>query len=810
MRPLRFSKGRVFWFLALTAAILLVLGAARWVCSDWIRHAFPQSVLVLDRNGGVLRLTTAQDGQYRLWTRLSEFAPETVEAVLTKEDRSFWWNPGVNPVSLAKAAWHSLVVRDYRFGASTVTMQAVRLMGRLDTDNLWGKLVQMTGAFFMTLLVNKQDILEVYLNLAPCGANVQGLGTASRIWFGKPAYRLNFAESMALAVLPQDPVHRNPGNPRCWPIIDQARRQLSAIYADRHPGAVAHARESMALNLVFRRELPFLAPHLCEALIRDHPGRSRLVTRIDPAIQGRIEKIVARFTQRNRPSGVNNAAVMVVQADSMEVLASLGSADFHNEAIQGQVDGTRAKRSPGSTLKPFIYALAMEQGLIHPMSVLKDSRIHFGGYNPDNFDDDFEGPIRATEALVKSRNVPAVTLAEKLHDPDLYGFLQNSGAKLPFTREHYGLSLVLGGAEVSMEELAYLYGALAGPGEQAGTTRPLHYLADEPPGPVSRLLSARSAWLVRRMLATKPRPDADEGWTAGSLQSDSAAELSQKSRPGRLYDVAYKTGTSIGFRDAWSVGLCGGVVIAVWVGDFAGSSNQEFIGLKTAAPLMFEILDALRSSRLLQGYEPVAGDSLPAGIVRVPVCAVSGEIAGDHCPQTIEVPFMAGVSPIRSCTVHKEFFIDQTTGLRRTREIPGVTKPEVFEVWPADLMELFAKAGLARAAPPPLDPGDSESLGLGRDGTEPQILSPVKKLKYVLQAPSQTGFLGAGVLDEQIPLVSTVGSDAQTVWWFMDEKLLGSTAATAAPLLWKPTMGHHQVRLVDDLGRSAQTEFDVE
>ena len=779
------------WTVAATLAVLAVVwGFLRLGTLWWVHETFPASTLVTDRTGAVLRLTTATDGQYRLWTALGDFAPQTIEAVLLKEDRSFWTHPGVDGPALVRAAWNSLVTRDYRSGASTVTMQTVRLVWGLDTATLPGKLVQILGAFTVTLLVSKADVLEVYLNLAPCGGNVQGLGTAARIWFGKAPGQVNLSESLALAVLPQDPAHRNPADPSDHPAIDQARARLAQTWVALHtsPADSDTLASQLAMPLSFRRELPFLAPHLTTRLIADNPSRHLLRTTLDPSLQRLVEGAIRRFTRRNASVGVTNASALIVKAETLEVLASVGSADFHNDAIQGQVDGTRAPRSPGSTLKPFLYGLALEQGLIHPLTTLKDARVHFGSYNPDNFDNDFEGPIRTVDALIKSRNVPAVILSGQVKSPDLYDFLQGAGLKLPFSRDHYGLSLILGGAEVTMIDLVRLYASLAGSGNRVGTTGALRYLFDEEPPRRTRLFSPEAAWLVRKMLETKPRPDADEGWNANPLLDDSATVLGRTTG-----QVAYKTGTSIGFRDAWSVGIADELIVAVWVGDFAGASNPEFIGLQTAAPLMFEIVDAWRADAV---PEPPEDQRLPDNIVFVPVCAVSGGIATADCPRLTEAPFIAGVSPIAPCSVHQVFHIDQITGLRRARALADVTKPVLYEVWPSDILELFAQAGLGRAIPPAFDPSDDTSLG-AHSGWKPQVLSPVKGLIYHSNAPG-----------ERIPLAAAIGSDSQEAWWFMDDKVIGR-AARGENLLWVPTSGTHRARVVDGQGRSAEVVFEV-
>jgi len=437
-------------FLAVCLGLLVAAGClTALVQPGGLVRSIGMGTMLLDRHGQLLRFTTASDGRYRLWMDLDEYAPVLLDAVLTKEDRNFWTHPGVDLPALINAAWHSLVLRDYRAGASTITMQVARLVWKLDTDNAGGKLLQILAATGLSVLYSKPQILELYCNLVPCGGNVEGFGTAARIFFGKAPARLNLAEALTLTVLPQDPSRRNPLDARALPAILAARRVLFTQVVERFPELAARSLE-LDLPLQFRRELPFRAPHFSQSLLSAHPGSRRIQSTLDLALQTILERRIGQFTERFAGRGIRNACALLVRADSMEVLASVGSAGFFDTGIQGQVDGTLARRSPGSTLKPFIYALAMDQGLIHPRTVLKDARVHFGGYNPDNFDNEFLGPISAADALILSRNVPAVGLAGRIHDPDLYGLLAGAGIELPFPRSHYGLSIVLGGAEVSM------------------------------------------------------------------------------------------------------------------------------------------------------------------------------------------------------------------------------------------------------------------------------------------------------------------------------------------------------------------------
>jgi penicillin-binding protein 1C len=481
---------------------------------------------------------------------------------------------------------------------------------------------------------------------------------------------------------------------------------------------------------------------------------------------------VQAHVERGRAIGIENAAALLLDWRSMEVLAAVGSADFHDEHIGGQVDGTRAKRSPGSALKPFVYALAVEQGLIHPRSVLKDAPARFRGYDPENFDGQFLGPVGATEALVRSRNVPAVELSTHLA-PGLHALLTRAGVAGLKPESHYGLSLVLGGAEVTMEELAGLYAMLAA----GGLHRPLRVRLADAATPGARLLSEEAAWIVLDMLEQNPRPGA----------------VGQQGRPD--VPVAWKTGTSHGFRDAWAVGVVGPYVLAVWVGRFDGQGNPAFIGLEAAAPLLFQIVDGLRTTGRLEAVPRPA----PWSVTRVSVCAVSGKLPGPSCRHTVETPFIPGVSPIETCDVHREVLVDPRSGLRVCREGQHARR-EVYEFWPSDLLRLFASAGIPRRVPPPPAPGCALEDQATR-GVPPRVTSPQEGGTYSLRA--------ARVGEDPVPLTAVTDADARELFWFVDGELVGR-AHPSEPFLWKPRPGAFVVRAVDDHGRAGAARVRVE
>lgn len=395
-----------------------------------------------------------------------------------------------------------------------------------------------------------------------------------------------------------------------------------------------------------------------------------------------LERQVGQFVAAHRARGIDNAAVLLADHRTGAVAALVGSANYGSDRIAGAVDGTRARRSPGSTLKPFIYVLALDQRLIHAGTLLRDAPTRFADYAPENFDGGFAGPLSATQALVKSRNVPAVALAAKLSGPSLHGFLRQAGVGELQDETHYGLGIALGGAELSLRELVSLYTMLPQQGRMT-SLRLVQEAGRRAPG--AALLSPEAAFVVLQRLAETPRPDA--------LDSVGAA------RPAAA--IPWKTGTSWGFRDAWSVGVVGPFVLGVWVGDFASRSNPAFVGRTAAAPLFFAIADALAAERV----SLASSGPIPRGVKRVPVCALSGALPGPDCPHVHQAWFLPGRSPIDRCGVHRRLVIDDRTGLRVCQNNGAPTHAEVFEVWPSDLASLFAAAGLARRALPPSGPG---------------------------------------------------------------------------------------------------------
>jgi len=473
--------------------------------------------------------------------------------------------------------------------------------------------------------------------------------------------------------------------------------------------------------------IPREAPHFARRRLLEESSNLTVSTSLDLIQQQLVEQSIADFLNRWYSQGLRNASAVLLHAPTGEIRASIGSADFHNVKMAGQVDGTRARRSPGSTLKPFIYALALDAGLIQPQTLLDDAPKRFSGYNPENSDRQFLGPIAASEALKLSRNVPAVDLANRLPQGGLEGFLRASDVDLP-SRSH-GLALAIGATEMRLENLAKLYAELACPRQGR--------------------LSPEACWL-----------------TLNALRCDD---------PGAPIGLACKTGTSNGFRDAWACGVMGDWVLCVWVGHFSGRSMPGLFASETAAPLLWQTVSQLDLP------DHPADETRPLDVVQVPVCAVSGDLAGKHCPHCRDGWFIGGVSPITSCKVHQK------------------EGDAVVEVWSAERLDQFRKAGFPRSATGQ-GRSDESRHRTASVGPAPKIISPQRALTYYIQAnaPQQNRLL----------LEANAAPGTKEIHWFADRQYLGASAP-AEPLTWKPRVGDYELQAMDDAGRVSSRRISV-
>ena len=730
------------------------------------------STAVYDKNENLLRLTLNKDDKFRLFTPLSQIPQDVIDATLLQEDQYFRWHYGINPVAMLNAAWQTYVLHSRRFGASTITMQLARLRFGINSKKVSGKFEQILRAIQLEMHYSKDQILEAYLNLAPYGGNIEGIGAASLVYFNKQVKNINLPEILTLSVMPQNPSKRTPDNANLKSIRDKLFLRWITQYPEDET-----KRATMELPLVMQKTgtLPFIAPHFVNSVLANLSPRPQIInTTVNARIQKILERITRNYMKRKNSLGVYNASALLVDTRDMSVTALIGSADFFNQTISGQINGADTKRSPGSTLKPFIYALALDQGLIHPATVLKDVPHSFGSYNPENFDYDFMGPVKARDALVLSRNIPAIFLASQLDSRNLYQLLDKAQVSNLKSESFYGLALTLGGAEITMKELVGLYAMLL----NDGVWHPLRTRQDELRQPGIRLLSPEASFLVLDMLKDTPRPGFND-----------LASRNQQ------HNVSWKTGTSSAYRDAWSVGTFGPYALAVWIGNFDNKSNPAFVGKNIAAPLFFELIDGIRHET---GKLPNM-DKHPESmnLVRIEVCKASGMLPTRYCPDTEKTWFIPGKSPIKTDTIYREVAIDNLTGLR-TCHFNENTRFEVYEFWPSDLLRIFRKAGIQRHIPPFYE---ADCTFKGSTGFQPQITSPQTELIYIVRPNDHQ--------KNQIPLSAVVDADVRKLHWFVNESWLGSSSPTQQ-FYWNGKPGKYVIRVVDDHGLSDARDITVQ
>lgn len=757
-------------FKMVLGAVFILLAAYLLIPKPMLYEKYNFSSAVYDRNGKLLKLSLTLDDKYRLFTPLDNIPNEARQSLLLYEDRGFYYHFGINPLSIVRAAYE-MASGGRKQGASTITMQVARIVWQIDSSTMSGKIAQMLRALQIELFYSKDKILEAYFNLAPYGGNIEGIGAAARIYFDKPVNKLNLPQIIALTVIPQNPAKRGllSANGRRLSTEASARLKEMWLKSYLHP---ENSYLSMPLDTgVF---LPREAPHFVRLLLKNNHGEIK--TTLDLDYQHMAENILHDFIREHKKDGVYNAAALIVDARQMDILAYVGSYDFNNAAVLGQVDGIQALRSPGSALKPFIYAMALDKGMIHPMAMLKDVPRQYGAYTPENFDRSFYGLVNATEALVYSRNIPAVDLLLQIGEKDFHHLLKECGVKNLRPAEFYGLAMALGGTEVSMQTLAAMYAMLY----NGGTFRQLRSLSDETTE-TKQLLSPEAAFLTLSMLSENMATD-------NSSTSFSRGE--------ERYPVSWKTGTSYGYKDAWSVGVVGPYVIVVWVGNFDGMPNHAFVGRTMAAPLFFRLVRKIAQQNAIPAtLEP----HRPLNLAKVRICRDTGDIANAYCDKTAETFFIPGVSNIRFSDIARLIPVDVKTGLRACRHMPPDTELKSFNFWPSDVLQTYEKAGVAIRRPPAFKENCAE-VDTFRQGKAPQIFSPADGSRFLLRQPDRT--------EEKIVLKATLDADADNIYWFINNRFSGQSKA-GETLEIIPQLGINKIKAIDDRGRSSSVIIEV-
>lgn len=735
--------------------------------------------VVLAEDGTPLWRFADAEGVWRYPVTQENVSPLYLEALLAYEDRWFYQHPGVNPMALARAAWLNLRGGRVVSGGSTLSMQVARLLDPHDRT-LAGKLRQLWRTAQLEWHLSKREILQLYLDRAPFGGTLQGVAAASWAYLGKSPMHLTPSEAALLAVLPQAPSRLRPDRhpERAQRARDKVLQRLEEYHV--WPAArIAEAREEPLL--LAPRQEPALAPLLARRLnSANSPPLIR--TTIDAALQRRLEDLLLGW--RARLPERTSAALLVVETQNMAARAYLGSIDLADERRFGHVDMVHALRSPGSTLKPFLYAMAMDEGLIHSESLLQDVPRRYGDYRPGNFSMGFSGPVSASSALALSLNLPAVQLLEAYGPKRFAAQMRMGGVPLilpPLAEPN--LSLILGGAGSRLDELVGGYAALAREGRSARIR-----LQPQDPLVEQRLLSPGSAWITRRILSGQARPDRDPN-----------AELVQRPQ------LAWKTGTSYGFRDAWSVGVGPRYLIGVWIGRPDGTPVPGQFGLASAAPLMLQVHDLLSNRDAQRGIR-VPVEPVPASVGVAAICWPLGQPMNRQDPNcrrqrfawtldgTTPPTLQAADQPLGLGLRDKVYVNAQ--GLRVDASCPGAVARDIA-LWPAPLEPWLPKAERRSARLPALDPACPPQL----TGSAPPLAIVGVRSGDNLRRPASAS--------EPLQLhVSALGGNGRR-WWFLNGQPLGETQGQDSLLVHFEQAGRIELSALDESGETARVEFQV-
>ncbi len=734
--------------------------------------------VVLAQDGTPLWRFADHNGVWRYPIRIDQVSPYYLEALLGYEDRWFYQHPGINPLSIVRAAWQNLSGGRVVSGGSTLSMQVARLLDP-HPRTLRGKLRQVWRTAQLEWHLSKDEILALYLNRAPFGGTLEGVAAASWAYLGKSPKNLSRAEAALLAVLPQAPSRLRPDRhpERAQAARDKILQRLQQFEVWPQAAIADALQERVWLA---PRDEPSLAPLLARRL---NTAKSSAVieTTLDASLQRRLEEMLLGW--RARLPERTSAAIIVVEHETMAVQAYLGSLDIQDAQRFGHVDMIQAVRSPGSTLKPFLYGLALDEGLIHSESLLQDVPRHAGDYRPGNFSQGFSGPVAASQALSRSLNLPVVQLLEVYGPKRFAGELRNSGVPLLLPQgAEPNLALILGGVGARLENIVSGFSAFARQGKVAQLRfQPQQALQEKP------LMSAGAAWIVRRILSGQRRPDIDP-----------RAQLVERA------PLAWKTGTSYGFRDAWAVGVSSRYLIGVWIGRPDGTPVPGQFGLASATPLLLQVHDVL-NHRDRQNAKPVLPDPQPASVGVAAICWPLGQVlprSDDNCrrlrfawtlngtvPPTLTMgePFSSELQPL--IWLNKQ-------GLRVDKDCPGAQAQRVA-LWPAALEPWLPLAEQRRTRLAAIDPSCPPSVAMHSEPIQIVGVSSGDRLQKA----------GAQHAELSLRFSSLGGSSKQ--WWYLNGRPLLSTQGGEGFDQVFSKSGIYQLSVLDEAGQTGSVQFSV-
>ena len=736
----------------------------------------PYSTVVTDRNGELLGARIASDGQWRFPPRTT--TPEKVkQCLITFEDRHFYHHWGVNPVSTGRAAYQNLKNKRIVSGGSTLTMQTIRL-ARNKSRTFGEKFIEMILATRLEFRASKEKILSMYVSHAPFGGNVVGLDAAAWRYFGHSAEELSWAEAAMLAVLPNAPAMIHLSKSR-QSLLNKRNRLLKQLYGRK---IIDSSTYELAISEPLPDEphpLPQIAPHLVSRFYQERNGKYSVST-IDRGIQTQIENAAERWSNEFNRSDIRNLAILVIDIQTNQVVAYCGNVNFKRKQSGNQVDVIQAPRSTGSILKPFLYYAMLQEGSLLPHTLLPDIPININGFTPQNFSLQFEGAVPASEALARSLNIPAVTMLQKYGAPKFHTFLRQIGLKtINRPASHYGLSLILGGAEATLWDVTNTYAYMGRSLLQLPQTECSLLLSDSEnseavtSAKTTDIFQPGAVWQTFNALTEVNRPE----------------EIDWKSIPS-MHPIAWKTGTSHGFRDAWAVGVTPHYAIGVWVGNATGEGKPGLVGARTAGPVLFDIFSLL---------PPTQWFKRPGNVfVKTEVCRKSGHLKGRFCEETDTLLILPAGLKTEACPYHHLVTLsaDET---HRIYENCANLEPTIQKSWFTlpPVWEWYYKQHHPEYSPlPPFKPG------CGEDALQPmQFIYPPMNARIVLpkQMDGSPGYMTAELAH---------GNPATTIFWHLDNTYLTQTQEFHKISL-QPTPGKHSLTAVDSAGNTVTTTFYI-
>jgi penicillin-binding protein 1C len=753
---------------------LTIVAAASFLLFLLLNVFFPladnvdYSVMITDAEGKVINGYLTKDEKWRMKTELNEISPLLRQTIIAKEDQYFYHHPGINPLAVARALIKNISRQKTISGASTITMQVARALEKRER-NLFSKILETFRAFQLEWKYSKDEILQLYLNLVPYGSNIEGVKAASLLYFNKAPDHLSLAEITALSIIPNRPsslvIGRN--NDR----IVQERNRWLHKFADDKVFTPKQIEDALSEPLTaIRGSVPHIAPHLSLQLKKtatQHEVKTNLVTNT----QLKIEKLTEDYVRGLRDKGIRNASVIVVDNRTNAVIAYVGSASFTDTMDAGQVNGAAAVRQPGSTLKPLLYALCMDEGLLTPKMMLNDVAVSYDGYAPENYDKNFNGAVTMEYALEHSLNIPSVKSLRQLgKDQFVNKLIAVDFRQINKDQRKLGLSMILGGCGATLEELTGLFAAFAHEGRFA----PLKFTKDTTSSSSTQLIAPASSYLITDILSKVNRPDFPLNWTATE----------------HMPRIAWKTGTSYGRRDAWSIGYNKNYTVGIWVGNFSGARVPELSGANTATPLLFKVFNTIDYNSDAGWYVP------PKDLALRQVCQATGLPPGEHCTNLISDYFIPLVSSNQLCRHVQEIQLSADGKWSYCQScVPetGYTKQWVSVMAP-ELEQWYEERSLAYEKVPPHYFGCEKIFR----GSGPSITSPRNGAEYFINTNEP----------EPLQLAAHAGADVSRLYWYIDD-VLYKTTLPGEKQFFTPKEGSVKISCTDDKGRNTNIRIVV-